>query len=368
MNIGIISTHSFPIPFKIHTGDVVIMDLVKSLSEMGHHVNFYAPEGSYCPPNGNLLTMEASYGNAVPSSIHCELKCFEKHSDILRKEDIVHDFSVTKKMTQNLNIEGHKNTLCTLMGGPWTQDEQPHNLVAWTESHKERIIRGATDYENTPTPNLAGPPRTPVNNEVYVVNGGIDIDFYTPTYNKRDFYLWMGRWHPVRGYKQAIELAIKTKINLVLAGEHPDNEKFDYQRQCVLEAINLAKGHDNISFSWLPLDPDHHIIKRELYRQAKAFLYTVQFNEPFGLSQVESLACGTPVIATNYGSMPEVIVHGKTGIICNNSIDDFENALQLISNIDSAQCRSDAVNKFDRKVMANNYIKLYIKILGKISP
>lgn len=358
MKICIIATHSYPIPYKIHTGDVVILDLAKSLQAQGHDVWLCAPQGTDFL---NLIPMRASYGKYPPSSEECELEAFTLNADKFASFDIVHDFSVTKKITQKLNKMGFGNTCSTLLGGPWRQELEPHNLIVWSENHRQRVLRGATDFENTSDPKMGGEPGFPVR-DAHIVHGGINTGFYTPDkYQKGDFFLWMGRWHPARGYRFAIELAKATGIKLVMSGEHPDNEVFENQRACAMDALMLAAGYGNISFEWLPKDPEHHLAKRELLRQAKALLYTVQFHEPFGLSQVEALACGTPVIANNFGSCPELITK-NVGIIANNNLEEWSEALLKIGFIDPVSCRKNATGRFDRQLMARNYMEQYEKI------
>lgn len=363
MRIALVATHSFPIPSPTHTGDIVIADLARALDELGHEVHLYAPEGTYCPPHGKQVSMKASYGKYPPSSQECEEECFSRHADLLRQADIIHDFSVSKRIIECLYQEGNRNFVSTIMGGAWSHSYQPKNLVVWSQAHRNRVIRGATDYEGTPTPDLAGPSQQPVA-DAHVVYGGIDTDFYHPTYEKEDFYLWMNRWHPVKGYREAIGLAQKTGIHLLLAGEHPDNEMFEYQKSCALEAASLASGCSNIRIEWLPKDPNHHTAKRTLYQKAKALLYTVQFQEPFGLSQTEALACGTPVLGTNYGSVPEVINDDITGCVVANNLAAFENALSRMNGILPSTCRKYAVDRFDRKVMAQAYLKEYNLVLN----
>lgn len=364
MKIGLIANHSFPVPCKTHHGgDIVIANLAQALDEMGHEVTLYAPDGSYCPPHGKQLAMPCSYGQCPPSSEDCEQECFNTHRESLMNQDIVHDFSTSKIIIKNLYNLGKKSVISTIMGGAWTFPDPTYNLVAWSQSHRDRVIRGATDYEGTPTPNLAGANGYPVK-EVRVVNGGINTDWYTPTYNKKNFLLWMNSWHPVKGYKIAIEIAKKTGLELVMSGEHPDNKIFEYQKQCALEAVELAKGFKNIKFEWLPPDPNHHTAKRELYRQAKALLYTVQFCEPFGLSQAEALACGTPIIGINYGSVSEVIQDGVTGYVRKNNLEELSNAISMIDNIKPEICREQAVRRFDIKVMAKNYLTQYEYIIN----
>lgn len=356
MKICIICTHSYPIPFRIHTGDTVILDLANSLKDQGHDVWMAAPQGTDFP---NLIPMRASYGKYPPSSEECETECYLNHVDQFAAFDIVHDFSVSKKITQRLNDIGFLDTCSTLLGGPWRQDRSPRNLIVWSKSHRDRVLEGATDFRGTLTPALGGEPGPPVK-DAHIVHGGINTGFYSPDkYQKDDYFLWLGRWHQARGYRRAIEIAKAADIKLILAGEHPDNEEFENQRQCAMEAVRLAAGYENISFEWLPKDPDHHTAKRDLIRKAKALLFTVQFHEPFGLMQCESLSCGTPVIGTNYGSVPELVINGKTGFVVENNIPAFIKAIHNIDEIDPTVCRKNAVARFDRNVMAKNYIREY---------
>jgi glycosyltransferase involved in cell wall biosynthesis len=360
MRIGIVSTHSWPVPNSRHTGDHFYAGLAKTFDEMGHEVFFFAPDGSYAPPHGKQLTMPCAYGkwsNEMTSAI-CEQQCYDMHSDLLKSLDIVHDFSVSKVVVENLHKEGYKNTISTPLGGVWKYPNPSRNFVVCSEDMKRRGLRGATDYEGTSTPDAAGSPQTPIK-DAHVVYYGIDTDFYTPTYNKENFFLWFGRWHPVRGYEVAIDIAKRTGVELIMAGEHPDREDDTYLKNRCLDALKLAKGIPNIHFEWLPADPYHHEAKRDLIRRAKALLFPVQFQEPFGLMQPESLACGTPVIGTNLGSVPEVIEDSITGYVVDNSFAGFSEALKKIDNIIPAVCRSQAVKRFDRHVMAEAYIKEY---------
>lgn len=364
MKIGIITTNSFPIPYKTHTGDIVILDLALSLHDLGHEITLYAPEGSVCYDKKiNVIPTPCSYGRYNEHSRLEEKKFFEENKDHLFSNDIMHDFSESKMISHYLYNSGYQNILFTLMGGAWTKVWSPYNPVAWSQSHRDRILRGASDYENTLMPEVANQPYLKVK-ETHVVSGGIDTNFYTPTYDKKNFFLWMNRWHPAKGYREAIKLAQKTGIELIMAGEYPENETFASQRDNAIEAVKLAKNCKNIKFHWLPKDPYHHITKRELYRQAKALLYTVQFNEPFGLSQVESLSCGTPVIGVNYGSVPEIIKDGEVGFVRNNDINQLATSIDLIENINPERCRQEAIDKYDRSVMAKSYIREYNFILN----
>jgi FkbM family methyltransferase len=363
MKIGIVSTHSWPIPYKTHSGDLFYANLARALDEMGHEVTFFAPEGSYEPPHGKRLTMPCAWGTGTPTPSECEQECYHTHFEELVKQDIVHDFSITKRVADSLNVGGYMRTISTLMSGTWGYPKSGRNIICQSAAQRERGLRGATDYENTPWPDYAGPTTPPIK-EAHVVHDGIDTDFYVPTYEKGNYFLFLGRWAWVRGYALAIEVARQTGIELVMAGEHPDREATEYQKNCALDAIRLAEGLPNVHFEWLPPDPDHHTAKRHLIQGAKALLFPVQFQEPFGLMQPESLACGTPVIATRFGSVPEILVDGVTGYIVENNVPGFTDALSKIDKIKPAICREQAVRRFDYRVMAKNYLKEYEIVLN----
>lgn len=360
MDIALITTHSFPVPYKTYTGDNFIKELAKSLDEMGHSVTFVSPAGSYIPPHGQLLEMPCSWGLYPPSSSECENLCFNRYSDILFQQDIVHDFSISKKISESLNNNNYFNTIATPLGGHWGfVTPATRNIVVSSNAMRERGLKGQTDYTGTNLESMGGPLQNPIK-DTHVVYYGVSTDFYYPIYNKKDYFLFLGRWHIVRGYKQVIELARKTGIKLIMAGLDPKLELFEAQRQCAYEAMNIAKDLPNISFEFLP-EILHHEKKRNLIQQAKAVILPTQFHEPFGLTMAESLACGTPVITTNYGSMPEIITN-DVGITCNNTVEDFAQAVNNIDKINPYNCREKAVKYFDRFVMARNYMKEYLSV------
>jgi mannose-6-phosphate isomerase-like protein (cupin superfamily) len=104
--------------------------------------------------------------------------------------------------------------------------------------------------------------------------------------------------------------------------------------------------------------------RRDVLGGACALLHLIHFAEPFGLSVIESMACGTPVIAYGRGSMPEIIRDGATGFI----VDDVEGAVRSVDRIDSLDrhaCRDDVVQRFTSKQMARRYLDVYRKILGQ---
>ena len=102
--------------------------------------------------------------------------------------------------------------------------------------------------------------------------------------------------------------------------------------------------------------------RNRLLGKACALLHPIQFNEPFGLSVIESMACGTPVVALDRGSMPELIENGKNGFLVNN-VDEPIGVVARIKEIDRADCRRHVVRHFTVERMINEYIQVYEMIL-----
>jgi glycosyltransferase involved in cell wall biosynthesis len=137
----------------------------------------------------------------------------------------------------------------------------------------------------------------------------------------------------------------------MIAGIIQDQDYFETQVEPYL---------DGTTVEYLgPVGPDR---RGELLGQATALLHLISFDEPFGLSLVESMACGTPVIAFNRGSMPEIIRHDETGFIVAD-IDEASEAVSAISSISRLACRSDVERRFSQARMAQDYVAAYRKIL-----
>ena len=381
MNIVLVAPHQWPIPTPAHTGHVVILDLAQALVQRGHDVSLIAPEGTkrFGGSGGGsarLLSMNCSHGTAAPTAEHCERAALVVHEPMLKAADIIHDWSVEKHIADAYPDK----SVSTVMSGNTSHPKHGRNVVVWSGEMRERALRGASDYEGTEFTQWHSMSR-PLK-DARIVPGGVDTDWYTPAplmstpgglpaggplvqdaagrcfdYRKEDFILWLGRWHEARGYRLAIDVARSMPDQqFVIAGEHPDDCTNDHQKQCAIDARQCAIALGNVRNEWLPKD-GHHEAKRELYRRARAFLFTPRFREPFGLSQVEALACGTPVVGTNIGSVPEVIENCVTGLV----VEPFylKQACEKVRNIRPEKCREEAVRRFDRKVMAANYVRAY---------
>lgn len=104
--------------------------------------------------------------------------------------------------------------------------------------------------------------------------------------------------------------------------------------------------------------------RAEVLGNALALLHLISFDEPFGLSVIEAMACGTPVIAFNRGSMPEIIRDGETGYLVAD-IESAINAVAAIGTIDRTVCRADVEKRFTSARMARDYVRVYEKIVNR---
>jgi len=194
--------------------------------------------------------------------------------------------------------------------------------------------------------------RAPDLDYIATVYHGIDLNEFTFNRQTGDYLLYFGRIHPDKGTAEAIEIARKFGMKLYLAGVIQDK---DYYNKLVLPFI------DNKKVTYLgSVGPSQ---RNELLGRAYALLHPIYFNEPFGLSLIESMACGTPVIAFNKGSMPEVIKDGETGFLV-NSVEEACEKLNKIPSLDRENCRRWVEERFSQERMVNEYIKLYKKILN----
>ena len=195
--------------------------------------------------------------------------------------------------------------------------------------------------------------RIPDLNYIATVYHGINMDQFTFKSKSKDYLIFFGRIHYDKGAKEAIEIASKVGMKLILAGIIQDKNYFKRDIEPFLD-------NDLIKYVGVA-DPKK---RDELLGGAYALLNPINIPEAFGLSVVETMACGTPVISFNKGSMSEVIADGKTGFLV-DSIEEAIKALKKIDTIDRAECRRWVEKKFTVERMVNDYIKVYKSILAR---
>jgi glycosyltransferase involved in cell wall biosynthesis len=188
------------------------------------------------------------------------------------------------------------------------------------------------------------------------IHHGIDTTQFAFMSDPGDYLLFLGRIHPDKGTHRAIEVAKLAGMPLIIAGIIQDETYF-------LEAV---KPHiDGVNVSYVgPVGPAQ---RNTLLGGARALLHLISFAEPFGLSVVEALATGTPVIATPLGSMPELLRHGSTGFLVPD-IAAAVTAVGKVAKLDRQLCRQEAETRFSADRMIDDYLALFERIVGAKTP
>jgi glycosyltransferase involved in cell wall biosynthesis len=186
------------------------------------------------------------------------------------------------------------------------------------------------------------------------IHHGIDVASFTFRPDPGGYLLFLGRIHPDKGTHLAVEVARRAGLPLVIAGIVQDA---DYFRERVAPHLGSA----GVSYVG-PVGPAE---RDELLGGALALLHLIGFAEPFGLSVVEAMICGTPVVAYPRGSMPEVVDEGVTGALVHD-VAEAAAAIERVMLLDRAACRERAVRRFSADRMVDDYLTVYDGILHAI--
>ena len=184
------------------------------------------------------------------------------------------------------------------------------------------------------------------------IHHGIDTDAFAIDPRPGDHLVFFGRIHPDKGTARAIEVAARTGRRLVIAGIVHDQRYFD-------EQVAPHLDDDRVRYIGPVGAADRSIV----LGAAHALLHLIDFDEPFGYSVVEAMACGTPVIAHPRGSMPELIADGLTGFLATNA-DQAARAVEAAGSLDRTAIRAATVDRFGQAQMIQRYVDVYRSVLA----
>jgi glycosyltransferase involved in cell wall biosynthesis len=192
---------------------------------------------------------------------------------------------------------------------------------------------------------------------VGVVYNAVDVASFPFRAEKEDYLLFMGRVGAQKGAHLAVQVARKLGMPLIVVGKVDafDAEYFE-------EAVKPYVDGKQIQFLG-----EVGYEKRQLYANARCLLVPICWEEPFGLVMPEAMACGTPVIAFNRGSAPELVVDGVTGYLVRD-VDEMAEAVRRIDQLDPYRCRQHIEANFDAPVMIQGYLDVYHRILAAEVP
>ena len=333
-----------------------------------HHVTVDKSVGDYWSDNTpeKRKTIDMHYSNTLDRASMGDIDIIHAHD--AKAVEFMYDsvFKMQVPIVMTLHVSAEDSSL----GGAyqrWCNHLLASPLVYCT---------GISEYQKKQYNDLVN-----VENVVY---HGIDVEEY-PVKDEPDkgsYLFTIGRITRDKGQDKAIEIAKKTGSKLIIAGcvqnKPTDREFFGGLTNSIDLSTEVGKypvDNDYYARVIKPLlDCDEQIIyigeissehKKHWYRHARATLFPIQWGEPFGLVLVESMACGTPVVALNRGAVPEIVVDGKTGFVV-DSVEAMIEAVSRIDSIDPSDCRKHVLNRFSIKSMAYKYTELYHQLIDNL--
>jgi glycosyltransferase involved in cell wall biosynthesis len=218
------------------------------------------------------------------------------------------------------------------------------DLPAVYRSYPEMPVISISDAQRAPLPWL---------NWQATVHHGLPYKWYSPARKVENYLAFLGRISPEKNPVEAIHIAKMAGMKLKIAAK-VDRADREYFEDCVRPLLTdpLVEFIGEIATHQAP----------EFLGRAAALLFPINWPEPFGLVTIESMACGTPVIAYPYGSVPELVDHGVTGFVVSNA-SEAADAVCNLSEIDRRACYERFLQRFGADRMANDYVAIYRRLL-----
>ena len=337
MKILLIMDPGIPVPPPAYGGhERLVYMFAEEYTKLGHKVSLLAG------PNSNISGKVYSFGlNNLKRSKWQKMKelffAWKFLYSNKRKFDLIHNFGRLAYLIPVLNSPVKK---IMTYGRPVSK--KGIRIVA-AIPHKKIIFTACSDY-CVGTGNVAGLWKTVYNAidfSKYQLQERVDVD--APL-------MFLGRLDKVKGVHHAINVAIKSGCRLFIGGNIPDTEdNLDYYEKM------LKPFFDGKQIVYLGELNDQE--KNKYLGMSKALLFPIDWEEPFGMVMIEAMACGTPVIAFNRGSVKEIIINGENGCIVRNE-DEMLISLKNIEYLNRKNCRTKAEKHFDVSQIAQQYLSL----------
>jgi glycosyltransferase involved in cell wall biosynthesis len=341
MRIAQVAPLAEPVPPPLYGGtERVVSVLTEGLVRRGHEVTLFASGDSRtsarlvpCAPRG--LRLDASVKDTVAPTLIELGEVYRRAAEF----DVIHN-----------HVDYCAFPLTRLSNTPTVTTT--HGRLDLAEVRKV--------YDMYPEQKLVSISRDqaswlPHANWIANVYHGIDVGSFPFRSAPGDYLAFVGRIHPDKRPDRAIELARDVGMRIVIAAKVADVDE-DYYRAAVKPLVDSSPLVEFIG----EVDEAG---KAELLGGAYACLFPIDWPEPFGLCMVESMATGTPVIAYRQGSVPEVVVDGVTGFVC-DSFAGMVSAIERVGEIDRAKCREHVERNFSADLMVSRYEAVYQSAVG----
>lgn len=338
VRIALIAPIVYPVPPGDYGGTERVVDLLAGgLQRLGHDLRVFAAAGSR--PD---LPLAAGAPPPLPETpVHAYAQAEAAH--VRRALAQAGDFDVVHDHTKQRGLQLADLSpvpILTTLHNPVTPSRQmvyaqrPHHPWVAISRAQARQLRGM--------------------NVVGVVPHGLDTSRYTYRERKGDYLLSLGRITPDKGVHRAIEVARNTGWRLIIAGPVAEGAE-TYYRQQILPHLD----GDQIRY----VGPVGGERKQRLLSRAAAMLFPIDWEEPFGLVVIEALACGTPVLATARGAVPEILTDERIGLAVSEPA-DLEAALPRVLACRPIDCRTHVARYFSAERMARDYLDIYDRLVA----
>ncbi len=344
------SQRAIPVPKGVIWAPIdLALDIARHISKQGHEMTFYAPPS----PNNPFHTVSGllKEGIADPKFIK-KITPERKKMPYGLNHIALFDQYLISKMLQDADdgrydvLHFHSERALPFVGLFKTPSVITfHDPINPYGKRALQLFKGPKTHLVSISMSQRKPaPKLPYAANIY---NGVDTKLFSFSEDHNDRFLFASRLVPQKGIEDAISSCRITRQGLDIYGRHYSKS---YLRKIKKLCYGKVQFRGNADHTEMP----------EIYGKAKALLFPIKWEEPFGLVMIEAMACGTPVIAYRRGSVPEVIKHGKTGFIVNNKR-EMVAAMKKIHTIDRRECRRYVERRFSIERMANDYEKLYQK-------
>lgn len=323
------------VPPRLYGGtERVVYSLTEELVRRGHDVTLFA--------SGDSRT-SARLVPVIPQAIRLDPKIFDPYVHITREVGVI------ARCADQFDIIHSHIDFFPLPILPLIKTPMVTTLHGRLDLPDLPAIFG--DYREAKFISISNSQRNHLGwlNWIATVYNGIDIEGLSFQANPGSYLAFLGRIAPEKGLEWAIEVAKRVGLKLRIAAKVDKVDRAYYDTQIV-----PLLDHPLVEY----IGEVDQEAKSDFLSNARATLFPIDWPEPFGLVMVESMAAGTPVIARRRGSVPEVIVDGKTGFIC-DTIEDMVEAVHRVEQIDRAECRRHVEQHFTRQNMTDGYEAAY---------
>ncbi len=348
MKIAMVAPPWFKIPPEGYGGiEVVIYLLVEGLIDNGHEVSLCTVAES--STRASILKVfddeMKDYLDAPPSSflnivLTHSLACYMQMGR--GDYDIIHDHTWKEGLLAAAVID---TPVVHTVHGPF--DEENERFYRLFRHHKGIHFVTISDFHQSCLPGL---------NYAGTVYNGILFDRYPYSEEKEDFFFYIGRFNEEKAPHLACEVAKQLGAKLVLAGKVHEEEERSYFDQYIMPYLSSDIQFIGELGHW---SKD----KMRLFSKAKGYLYPIRWQEPFGITMAEAMACGTPVVTFKRGAAPEIVEHGVTGFVV-ETMDEFIEAAQHVGEIEPQKCRERVERMFTAQTMVEGYERVYKRVLS----